>query len=129
AHIDGPGGHRITLSGRNATRVLHVSGSTTDAKIDGLTITKGLASDDTLDGPFGPVTMGGGILNDQAHLTLSDVTLSHNRAITAGLFAAGGAVANINGANLEVYHCDFTDSSVGGGAVHAGGAIPSDLGP
>src|SRR4051812_37537859 len=61
--IDGPGADRLTVSGQGASRVFNVSGSATDVEIDDLTIADGLANTTTALGPFGPVTLGGGLLN------------------------------------------------------------------
>src|SRR5262245_12432318 len=125
--IDGPGQNRLTLSGNNASRVFHVSGSTTDVAIKDVTIANGRATGTTVDSPFGPVTLGGGILNHGGHLTLAHVTLSNNQAV--GDFAGGGAIANILGATLTVGHSAFTDNRAaatvfgnGGGITNQGGS-------
>src|SRR5262245_61420920 len=128
--IDGPGRNRLTVSGNDASRVFHISGSTTDVVITRLTIADGRASVATATGPFGPVTLGGGILNDGGHLTLSHVTVTNNQVV--GFNGAGGAIANVFGATLTVAYSMFTgnraigSSSGVGGAV--GGAILSDAG-
>ncbi len=79
--IDGPGANKLTISGNDAGRVFNISGSTTDVEIRDLTIAHGLANTTTVAGPLGPVTLGGGILNSGAHVTLSGVTMADNRAI------------------------------------------------
>jgi uncharacterized protein (TIGR03118 family) len=81
--IDGPGDNRLTISGNDASRVFSVSGSTTYAEIDGLTIAHGLTNKTTALGPLGPVALGGGLLNTGAHVTLSGVTLADNRAVAS----------------------------------------------
>jgi uncharacterized protein (TIGR03118 family) len=81
--IDGPGEKRLTVSGNSASRVFNVSGSTTEVEIRDLTIAHGLANTTTAAGPFGPVTLGGGLLNSGAHVTLSGVTLADNRAVAS----------------------------------------------
>ncbi len=81
--IDGPGDNRLTISGNDASRVFNISGSTTDVEIDDLTIAHGLASSTTAVGPSGPVTLGGGILNSGAHVSLSGVTLTDNQAVAS----------------------------------------------
>src|SRR5215204_5798554 len=73
--LDGPGVDRLTVSGDDASRVFSVSGSATDAEIRDLTIANGRATGTTVEGPFGPVTMGGGLLITGARVTLSRVTL------------------------------------------------------
>src|SRR5262245_39159212 len=77
--IDGPGANRLTVSGNDASRVFSVSGSTTDVEIRQLTIAHGRVSVVTAVGPFGPVTLGGGLLNTGARVRLSHVTLSNNQ--------------------------------------------------
>ena len=73
--IDGPGEKRLTVSGNSASRVFNISGNATNVKIDGLTIADGLAPGTTVVGPKGPVTLGGGVLNTGANVTLTDVAL------------------------------------------------------
>src|SRR5262245_5200525 len=89
--IDGPGVHRLTISGNNASRVFSVSGGATDVEIRDLTIANGRATDATVVGPIGPVTVGGGVLNMGARVTLSHVTMDNNQAV--GPIAQGGAIA------------------------------------
>jgi uncharacterized protein (TIGR03118 family) len=81
--IDGPGADHLTVSGADAGRVFSVSGSTTEVEIRDLTIAHGLANTTTALGPLGPVTLGGGLLNSGAHVTLSGVTLADNRAVAS----------------------------------------------
>jgi uncharacterized protein (TIGR03118 family) len=78
--IDGLGADRLTVSGNDASRVFRISGSTTVVEIDDLTIAHGRATDTTA-GPSGLVTLGGGLLNSGAHVTLSGVTFEDNQAI------------------------------------------------
>src|SRR5262249_7701646 len=79
--IDGPGADRLTISGNHASRVFNISGSTTNVEIARLTIADGLATESTVVGPRGPATLGGGILNTEANLTLDKVTLADNQAL------------------------------------------------
>ena len=81
--IDGPGADRLTVSGNDASRVFNVSGSTTCVEIRDLTIAHGRANTTTALGALGPVTLGGGLLNSGAHVTLSGVTLADNRAVAS----------------------------------------------
>src|SRR5262245_56353410 len=71
--IDGPGAHRLSVSGNHASRVFDVSAGAT-VTIAGMTITDGLANGSA------PViaSTGGGILN-YGNLTLSSDVLSHNK--------------------------------------------------
>jgi uncharacterized protein (TIGR03118 family) len=96
--IDGPGADRLTVSGGDATRVFSVSGSTTEVEICDLTIAHGRADTTTALGPLGPVTLGGGILNTGAHLTLSQVTMSDNQAVaTQTGYVQTNLISNIPG--------------------------------
>src|SRR5262245_51540822 len=81
--IDGPSDHGLTVSGNNASRVFSIGGVSTDVVIRDLTISNGKA-----DAVLGP-TLGGGILNNQANLTLSRVTVSNNQAL-GGAVGSGG---------------------------------------
>ena len=78
--INGPGVNSLTVSGNNASRVFSITGSSTNVAIADLTIANGLATGTTVVGPKGPVTLGGGILNTGANVTLSNVTLADNQA-------------------------------------------------
>ena len=68
--IDGPSANQLTVSGGNATRVFHVSGSSTHLAIDGLTIANGLAA------VPGGNALGGGLLNEGASVSLSQVVFA-----------------------------------------------------
>jgi hypothetical protein len=110
---------KITVSGNDATRVIAVSGADTDVKIEQITIADGLAS-----APAG-TAVGGGLLNDGAHVSLDHVTFDGNRAV--GHIAAGGAVANIGG-QLDGDHLEFAGNSVrcDDGQDCFGGAVFND---
>ncbi len=124
--IDGPGVNRLTVSGNDASRVFNISGSTTDVEITRLTIAGGSATGTTMTGPLGPVTLGGGILNNGGHLIVSHVTLADNQVV--GLNGGGGAIANVFGATLTVDHSTFTGNESVGTREAAGGAIANDAG-
>lgn len=80
--IDGPGAAVLAVSGNDATRVFHLLPGAVVA-IDGLTVTLGGTPDN-----------GGGVLNDHGTLSLTDATLSDNRAAAGGgIHNAGGTVA------------------------------------
>jgi hypothetical protein len=97
-----------------------------DVVIRDLTVANGRASGTTVTGPLGPATLGGGILNDQAHLTLSRVTLTNNQAV-GELVGGGGGVANIFGATLTVESSTFADNRAAGASNNSpGGGILSD---
>src|SRR5262249_46919306 len=124
--LDGPGVQRLTISGNEASRVFSVSGSTTDVVIRDLTIPHGQATGTTWEGPFGPVTMGGGLLNTGAHVLLSHMTMDNNQAI--GPLAQGGAIANVSGATLVVTDSTFTENRAAGTSAGWAGAIANDGG-
>jgi hypothetical protein len=124
--LDGPGVNRLTISGNDASRVFSVSGSATDVEIRDLTIANGRATGTTVEGPFGPVTLGGGLLNTGARVILTQVTMDNNQAV--GPIALGGAVANVFGATLEVTECTFTENRAAGTIHGSAGAIGNDAG-
>jgi hypothetical protein len=124
--LDGPGVNRLTISGNDASRVFSVSGSATDVEIRDLTIANGRATGTTVEGPFGPVTLGGGLLNTGARVVVSHVTMDNNQAV--GPIAQGGAIATFAGATLVVTHSTFTDNRAAGILHGSGGAIGSDGG-
>jgi CSLREA domain-containing protein len=116
----GPGAGRLAVSGNDKVRVFYVgtgdTGAGIEVAISGLTITRGVTkTPDTV-----LHSHGGGILNDtDADLTLTDVVLSHNKAVGVedvlppgeerhlGV-GAGGGVANKG--NLTVTGCTFVDN-------------------
>jgi hypothetical protein len=124
--IDGPGVHRLTISGNDASRVFSVSGSATDVEIRDLTIANGRATDATVVGPVGPVTLGGALLNTGARVVLSDVTMANNQAV--GAIALGGAIANVFGASLVVTDGTFTANRAAGTIFGSAGAILNEGG-
>src|SRR5262245_14234972 len=119
--LDGPGVNRLTISGNDASRVFSVSGSTTDVEIRDLTIANGRATDATVVGPIGPVTLGGALLNTGARVVLSDVAMANNQAV--GFISQVGAIANIFGASLVVTDSTFTANRAVGTMFGSAGAI------
>src|SRR5262249_48884660 len=113
--INGPGESRLTVSGNHSSRVFGISGSSAHVEIDDLTIADGRATGTTFTGLSGPVTLGGGILNNGANLILSAVTVNNNQAV--GSIGAGGGVANVFGATLTVEHSTFTGNRAAGTGV------------
>src|SRR5262245_44592918 len=124
--IDGPGVNLLTVSGNNSSRVFSISGSTTDVEIRDLTIADGRATGPTAVGLFGPVTLGGGLLNTGANVLLSHVSLENNQAV--GPLAEGGAIASFSGGTLAVTHSTFTDNRAAGDIRAVGGALANDGG-
>lgn len=134
--IKGPGADKLAVSGKGVTRVFHVSGAETDVAMSGLTITDGLTNTvtyPTWDPDYGPVTVGGGILNEGGRLSLSRMTFTNNRADGPDLNkdnsdGAGGAIANVWGGQLTVSYSTFTSNVASGLDYSGGGAIFSDGG-
>jgi hypothetical protein len=125
--IDGPGAAKLTVSGNNASRVFDIRGSSTNVVIQDLTIANGFVSDTTVTGPLGAAALGGGILDNQASLDLSHVTLANNEA--TNFIGGGGGVASISGAQLLVESSTFTGNVAAGTSIDSpGGAILSDAG-
>ena len=124
--IQGRGENDLKISGNNVTRVFNISGSTTDVELTRLTIADGRTTETTMIGPFGTVTLGGGILNNGGNLIASHVTLADNQVV--GLNGGGGAIANVFGATLTVDHSTFTGNESVGSREAAGGAIANDAG-
>ena len=128
--IEGPGAAELTISGGHTSRVFDISGGATNVEIAGLTIADGWTADAAAVGPYGPVALGGGILNTGAHVSLSRVTMADNHAVgtVAAMpgIASGGAAANIAGGTLDVSHSTFADNQAEGNIRGAGGAILND---
>jgi hypothetical protein len=124
--IQGPGADQLTVSGGEASRVFDLSASGIDVTLRDLTIADGLATDTTVMGPLGPVTLGGGILNEGADLTLARVAVNNNQAVGANI-GGGGGVANVFGASLTIEQSAFADNVAAGTSVDSpGGGIFSD---
>src|SRR5262245_6237233 len=124
--LDGPGVNRLTISGNDASRVFSVGGSATDVEIRDLTIAHGRATDATVVGPIGPITLGGALLNTGARVVLSHVTMANNQAV--GAIAEGGAIANVFGGSLVVTESSFTANRAAGTMFGSAGAILNEGG-
>jgi hypothetical protein len=140
-------GHTVTIQGQGPTvsivnangidRVFQVLDGA-NAAFSKMTITGGVAVDDGTAGasPRGSNAEGGGVLvQDGAHVTLSQVWLDANRAVAthylapscAGPTAAGGGLylAAPTGLFLSTGMVDLTDSIVSGNTLRGGSGIPS----
>ena len=80
--INGPGADKLTVSGGGTTRIFNISATTTVA-ISGLTIANGKATVPMMTDQ-GPDTLGGGILNNAGHLSVSDSAFTNNQVVGAG---------------------------------------------
>jgi hypothetical protein len=102
-NIEGLGANQLTISGNNASRVFDVSGSSSNVEISDLTIADGLANQTTVTGPFGPVALGGGILNTGAHVALSSVIMADNHAnATQNGYVQTNLVSDLASENAQI---------------------------
>ncbi len=107
--IEGPGARALTVSGNDAARVFHVSGTGVEATIRDVTIRDGTVPD--------AAPIGAGVLadGDAALLRLERVAVVDNEASSASQLPLGGGVAVVDG-KLEL-----VDSTVAGNRALAGG--------
>jgi hypothetical protein len=118
--IQGPGEHRLTVSGNHASRIFDISSGAT-ATITGMTMTDGLANGSAL----GFASSGGAIL-DLGTLTLANDVLSDNQAIGDASKsptgrpggALGGGVANFGTGTLTISSCAFINNLARGGGIY-----------
>jgi len=127
--IRGPGPSRLLVDGSHQSRIFHVVASNAVVTISGLTLTNGYTSSWN--------TLGGGLNNPAARLTISNCVLAGNNAIEGGAVFnegqlqiisstvkdntasnGGGGLLNSKGTVL-ITNCTFTgNSSPVGGAIH-----------
>jgi hypothetical protein len=107
--IHGPGAAQVAVDGYGISRLFHIAPGVF-ARISGLTITNGHAS--------GSELSGGGILNQQGNLTLSDCVVSGNSAAPS---QGGGGICNSSG-TLALFNCAVRGNSATNGE---GGGIQS----
>ncbi|MEH1871599.1 DUF4347 domain-containing protein [Nostoc sp.] len=100
--ILGTGASNLIVSGNNSSGVFEISGSGTDAKIDGLKITN--AND-----PLGSI-----LLNSNTSLSLTRSTVSGNRGEVGGIFNRG--TLSLTGSTVS----GNNGSSLGGGIFNKG---------
>ena len=107
--IEGPGARRLAVSGNDATRVFHVSGTGVEARIRGLTIRNGIAPN--------AAPIGAGVLADgeAALLRLERVAVLDNLASSTVEQPLGGGVAVVDG------RLELVDSTVAGNRAPGGG--------
>lgn len=128
--ISGHGAADTIVRAGGAFRVFHTSGAGNTITISGITIRDG-----HLVAPSGS-SEGGGVWNQDATLTLSDVVVTNNEVDTggtpgnAGGISYGGAIANDTG-TLTLLRSQVTGNTAsavggdgtGGGVGHAGGIV------
>ncbi|WP_292858285.1 calcium-binding protein [Nostoc sp. LPT] len=105
--ISGTGSEQLTVSGNNASRVLNISGTGTDARIDGLTIANGNAG--TGDG-------GGILVNQNSNLVLTNSTVEGNRG------NLGGGIDNLGTTTVINSTLSNNQGDAGGGILNSGTA-------
>src|SRR5262249_54889842 len=116
--LDGPGAHRLAVSGNHASRVFQI-GTGAAVSIDDLTMTRGHA-----------LLRGGGILN-AGTLTLSGAVVSDHKVVgrpaaAAAVAALGGGILNTG--TLTVHHATFVHNQALGADGNPGGPGSSGLG-
>jgi hypothetical protein len=106
--IQGPGASQLTISGNNTHRVFEIDSAV--ATIAGLTISNGDAA--------APFYYGGGIYNLKGNLTVSDCTLSNNRANAGGgIYNAFGSTLTVSGCTLSGNHFTAKEGQMGGAGI------------
>ena len=114
--VNGPGANKLTVSGNNASRVLHISNAAT-ATVAGLAIANGAT--------FGGLG-GGGILNEAgATLTLFHSALNNNTATAASnaVDVFGGGLLNQGKALVASSAFSGNQALGGGGTSFFGGSL------
>jgi hypothetical protein len=107
-----------TIRAGGAFRVLHTSGAANTVALSGLTLRDGHV--------VSSIAEGGGVLNQGAALTLSDVVVTNNRADSDGVpggpgsIAYGGGILNDSGA-LTLLHTQVTGNTA---TASGGDGIP-----
>ncbi len=99
----------------NINNVVHVSGSGVQVQINSLILTGGGNSQH-------PVEYGGGILNEQAELTLNNVTITGNYAYRGGGIYNDSGTVELNGSTID---WNFAGSR---GGLGSGGGIYTNYG-
>jgi hypothetical protein len=118
--INGPGADKITVSGNDAHRIfdLNPTPAGDPVSISGLTLTGGRSASSVT-----AAIRGGAILNETAHLTISDSTISGNNGPGSG----GGIYSGYPSSPTAGHHADLTvrrstlsgnHASQGGGAIY-----------
>ncbi len=106
--VSGPGPDMLAVSRTSNTpfRIFHVTASRT-VNIEGLAISSGDAQFD----------YGGGILNDQATLTVTNCSVVNNVA------SGGGGIYNNDGGSLTIVNSIISGNGAGGGQNPSGGGV------
>jgi CSLREA domain-containing protein len=99
-------------------RILNITGSGTDVRLDNLTLTRGSAGD-VDGGKGGAILLGGG------SLTMTGCTVTNNTSTAEysdkGIYAKGGGIYATAGSRLTITDCRVTDNYSGGHGGDGGG--------
>jgi predicted outer membrane repeat protein len=114
-NIVGPGPSRLTVDGNNAGRVFHIRPGFV-VKISGLSITHGQAPNSGFQEGFG-----GGILNEQAALTLDNCFVVSNSAAGGGGVGSGGD--SVTGSLTLLNSLVSSNSAVNGAGIYSSAAL------
>ena len=111
-------GKEVTLRGGNASRILHITGGSTDVALRDLTFTDGRTTGDGENG-------GAIRADDGATLTLERATVRDSS--TAGYDAGGGGIAAGFDSNVKLINSTVTGNSTAGPYSNGGGIFGADL--
>jgi uncharacterized repeat protein (TIGR01451 family)/CSLREA domain-containing protein len=114
-------GQKVTLSGNNATRILHLTAGA-QLSVDSLTFANGFNGS----GGFGGLNGGGAIYNESGSLSIMNCTFTNNTSN-----GSGGAIANygnsavVGGGYMTIYNSTFTGNNAftGGAIANVGSGI------
>lgn len=109
--IIGAGAGSTIIDGNGLDRIFHIVGATITTNISNLTVRNGLTNTCAQ----GLTDFGGGIRNDNANLTIVDVIVSGNSAIS------GGGIANFKNLNVQWSTINSNTATVAGGTGIGGG--------
>lgn len=107
--IIGPGADKLSVSGNDASRVLHFTNSGATSSLQGLTITEGRVVNFTL------LVFGGGGIRNLGTLRLVDCAISGN-TVTSYAGTTGGAGIENNGGTLVAIGVTISGNVAQGGA-------------
>lgn len=107
--ITGPGANLLTISGNNASRVFVIQKVVNSALVSATVNITGV----TIDKGFAGAGAGAGIYNNGSALTLSNSTLTNNKASQVG-----GAILNVGSLLLNGGNTFSKNSALQGGAIY-----------
>jgi hypothetical protein len=117
--IAGAGSSDTAIDAQTASRVFHTMGAGNQVTISGMTIRDGKAVP-----PAGTIeAKGGGVLNEQATLTLSDDLIAANQAFASTLGTDGNGGTALGGGVFSTGRLNLVRTVVRGNSASAVGAI------